>query len=380
MNSFEKDSIEIVKAALFDTVPTVSDDYDFNKLFAYASEFGLTSLFYYGSTKIVRFANFPQKREILMGVCKDIAMNKVQTEVIESLAQAFKKHDIHFCFLKGYELKQLYRKPEMRPMADCDILISPHDYKKAMQVMKDENFVFFHKSNHDTSWIKDKKVLVELHNRLNDPFFEKECAILDNVEKYVCDDRLCPEFSFIYQIEHFSKHAFTGSALLKHMLDIYLYLNNHKNMDMSFVENELNKLKLSDFYRTVCRTLSVWFDGEISDESTDKLTDLIFISRAERKVRYKISEYINEDNSAKANTWLKRLFLPYRHMKLHYPTLEKYPILLPAFWIIRLAKFLFSSRGITQKMDTVRCTVDYNYNEYKDEMKTIGLYEKYKNI
>ena len=44
------------------------------------------------------------------------------------------------------------------------------------------------------------------------------------------------------------------------MVDIWLYNKAYPNMDCEYIEKELKKLKLYDFYLNVCETLKVWFE------------------------------------------------------------------------------------------------------------------------
>ena len=68
-------------------------------------------------------------------------------------------------FLKGCNLKRLYPQPELRLMADADILIRMEQYDQIKSVMQSLGFACERESDHEFIW-RTKGLYLELHKRL----------------------------------------------------------------------------------------------------------------------------------------------------------------------------------------------------------------------
>ena len=158
-------------------------------------------------------------------------------------------------------------------------------------------------------------------------------------------------------------------------------------MDKDYIRGELAKMGLDEFYDNVQRTIAVWFDGAPADQITDHLTDRLFntavfgsqengsISEAYRKTKNASAD--GKEGNAKAALFSRRFhlfFLPYSDMKMKYPVLVGWPILLPLFWIIRGFDILFNHRDkIQQEKDMDNQLSGENIAAFRQEMNYVGL-------
>ena len=77
----------------------------------------------------------------------------------------------------------------------------------------------------------------------------------------------------------------------------------------------------------------------------------------------------------KLNSKLAAVFLPYKRMKAQFPTLEKLPILLPYYWLIRIIHFLKGDMHKIRRMLDYRDVNETDYEEMKRFFEAGGILE-----
>ena len=86
----------------------------------------------------------------------------------EHVMQALSDAGFSVIALKGWELRKLYPNPNMRQMADLDILVCPYEFDKIKIVMGQMGFL----PGKETAWKHDsfrkQYIHVEMHKRLTD--------------------------------------------------------------------------------------------------------------------------------------------------------------------------------------------------------------------
>lgn len=143
----------------------------------------------------------------------------------------------------------------------------------------------------------------------------------------------------------------------------------------------MEKLQLYSFYQNVVATLAVWFEGAKETEISEFITDFIFNSGVygthETRIlagTYRQSKSIENIKSIRIINTVKVVFLPYSHMKKKYPTLIKFPFLLPLFWIVRAFDvLLFKRKQISTQIEDFKATNGKNISDYGNALKFVGL-------
>jgi hypothetical protein len=72
---------------------------------------------------------------------------------------------------------------------------------------------------------------------------------------------------------------------------------------------------------------------------------------------------------------IERVFMPYKLMAIQYPVLEKAPVLLPLFWIVRGVQILFGGRGrkAVSELITAGKMADGRLEEIRTLRSRLGL-------
>lgn len=259
--------------------------------------------------------------------------------------------------LKGAILKDLYPRQEMRQMADNDILFDA-EYEAAVKdyfVREGYEVISYAKGNHDVyekepiyNFEMHTSLFGEAHNEVWAEYYKDIQSKLnksDNHFQYSFTD----EDFYIYFIVHAFKHFDGCGTGIRYFVDSYVY-QNAKELDLGYIEGELDKLGVLAFEKTF-RSISkkIFGKGEdvsqLSGEEYSMLCDSMFagtygnLQSGIGKKLHKIQG--NEDRitkNTKAKYIIGRLFPPMSYYKAYYPFIYKTRIFIPFFVIFRMVR------------------------------------------
>lgn len=325
------------------------------------------------------------KKQFEKKIFERLAVSTNQNNELVKIFNIFEKKNIDYMPLKGTILQDLYPEKDMRTMADADILIKNTQYDEARQILSDLDYEFVSESDHEFNYIKKPFMHIELHKYLipsyNEDLFgyfgdgwKRAKKSKDGSPRY----ELSKEDNFIYLIAHFAKHYRDSGIGIKGVIDLWIYLEKYPDMDMDCIYTELEKLNLKEFYENLLKLLKVWFaDGEM-DEITSMMTLFIINSSTFGTVKNHMSAKSIRENKniedAEKFKYLRHIFPNIKKMKLIFPILDKFPVLLPFFWAYRVVRLVLFRRD---KIKTLKQGVDsINLDtvlEYDRHMKLVGI-------
>lgn len=391
MNGQQIGITALVKSALTGEKANVSEKFDWKNALNTAKMHQIVPLIYYGITysEIEAPKDIFAETENITYQC--IAVNHNQLYELEKLYRAFEESGIEYMPLKGAVMKCLYPKPEMRTMGDADILIKPLQYEKIRRTMQGLGFREILESDHELVWDK-KTIHIELHKRLI-PSYNKDYyayygegwsfARPENKSRF----KLSDEDTFIYIFTHYAKHYRDGGIGIRHITDLYVFTTAHSELDYVYIEKELEKLQLLEFYKNTKHTLDVWFGGETPDNMSDFITAKIFGSGSYGAYDTRLLAVAVKTSGSDGNevhvvlSILKnKAFPPYRFMVSRYKCLEKHPALLPLMWFVRFLQMpFFLHRGsIKRNVEETKITAPDKVIAYRDELEAVGLKYNFK--
>lgn len=386
MNELENQIIRIIKRAVNCSDEMLDDGMQWEQIFKIGKLHGIIPILCEG---ILEAAVDKKIKDIFLNeYMPQAVVHFNQMNKLDLITKAFEENGIDYMLLKGKRLKELYPKPEMRSMADLDILIKLEQYNRIENCLLQLGLTRTGESDHEIIWSDGKFVSIELHKRLiptYNPDFDGYFGLgWDRAAKVSPDKHiyeLSTEDEFVFIFAHFAKHYRDGGIGIRHMLDIYLFEKAHKDMDWQYVESELAGLGLLEFYKNVARTLEVWFAAQAATEVTDLITDTVFKSGAYGSAQAaEASRAVKMANAGK-NTFrgrikfiLKTAFPPIEVIKGKYPVAQKLPFLLPVFWAVRMIKGVLFKRktfkGVTSQFASIN---DKTVSSYRAELDKVGL-------
>lgn len=292
------------------------------------------------------------------------AREAVQYFALEELSNAFEKEGIAFAPLKGIWMKQFYPEPELRMMADLDILFRPEQEEAVDRILVSQGYELDHRDNHHYVYFRKPFMNIEMHHCLftygekGADYYKDVWARLRLQEGKAYSFRFSWEDYYIFMLMHFAKHCRSGGSGIRSIVDLWLFLEKmSEKLDWDNITGELGKLQLTDFERHMKKLSSVWFREEPSDEFYNNLTEFligsgVYGTRENSRIYAVIEKNGNRRTMARGKFFirLKYIFPSYRDMCLQYAYLERYPWLLPAAWIRRILRTVFRRKGTAAKV------------------------------
>ena len=189
------------------------------------------------------------------------------------------------------------------------------------------------------------------------------------------------EDEFIYILTHFAKHYRDGGIGIKHLLDLWVFLNTYKNLDNEYLEKNLKEIKLYKFYQNILSVLDNWFNNGEETEITRIITEVVFTNGSfGTEKNHIISSALRESKERKTTAGarvshiLAVSFPNLKVMELKYPILKKAPVLLPFLWIHRgFTAFIFRRHNVAKQMDILQQINGDEISDYKAQLNFVGL-------
>ncbi len=289
------------------------------------------------------FLNSPEllsqySREEVRVVYRYEQMQYAYRQICDTLDQA----NISYIPLKGSVIRPYYPNASMRTSCDIDILVKEADLDHATDALVEKGFRYDEKYYHDVSLFSPNNIHLELHFSILE-----NTEGLDEILKLAWDYaepagancyRFTQEFFLFHMFSHMSYHFLSGGCGIKSLMDVWV-MKYKMGITYELAETLLKKAGIYKFAREITSLADRCFSGGPRDDFSDFLLSYILNGGV-----YGTSENKIAVTKAKSNSTviygLKRAFLPHKTMKIFYPVLNDFPILLPFCWLARISKVL----------------------------------------
>lgn len=384
MDVLQQGIVTLIRSGLTGEKRTLPEAFDLEQAYPRIVHHQIQPICYLGAVSCGVDKQLPVMQQLFRGYCRCLVHNEGQMAVVQRVCAGFDEGGIDYMLLKGCNLKRLYPQPELRLMADADILIRMDQYDRIRPILLELGLQEDRESDHELIW-SNAALQLELHKRLipsgNRDYFRYfgdgwDLANIQNGNQY----SMTPEDEYIYLFTHFAKHYRDGGIGFRHAVDLWVY-RKAKALDETYIAAELKKLHLLEFEQNVRRMLAVWFEDAEPDEKSRFITNVIFGSGAWGQHLNHIlaatareSKDTNNLFAARVKRLWKLTFLPYWQMKQKYPVLVRWPVLLPVFWVVRAVDILVFTKGKMQRHGReFLYTSAKNTETYQRALNYVGL-------
>ena len=275
-------------------------------------------------------------------------------------------------------LKDWYPKFGMREMADNDILFDATKRKEVKAIFQGRGYTVkgYNKSNHDEYEkppIYNFEMHVELYYKIYDTFNEKYA----DVKQRLLPDaevpyrfHFTPEDFYVFVITHAYKHYSSSGTGVRTLADIYIM--NQKlggTLNWEYVDSELQGLGIFSYERESRELAQKLFgsaelptEANLSEAEQQMLAYYLGASTygtIENRTLNKMRKLQPDGGVITAHTkrkyLLSRIFPGREWCEAYAPTVYKYPVLLPFFWVWRLAVKGVKRRNIAkQELEAIK--------------------------
>lgn len=290
------------------------------------------------------------------------------------LYQFLSKKGLDPIVMKGIICRDLYLKPELRPSTDEDLLIPEAEFSKyhnafieygLRPAMPQLDFA----QEHEIPY-RNSQVYIELHKKPFPPeskaygdlnrFFMDVWEHKTTVEIYgVPITTMDNTYHLFFLLCHAYKHFMNCGIGIRIVSDIVLYSMKYiDQIEWDKIAKQCRDIKAYDFIAALYKIgekylfpetfpemlVYVWNTADVNEKALlkDILTGGLYGTSSEDRLHSSnLTLYAvqNEKTGRQSSTLLMTVFPSYNKMKKRYSWLRKYPMLLPAAWLHRIASY-----------------------------------------
>lgn len=385
MNVTYQGILVLLRSAITGEKLTLPEEFDLAAAYGDIRRHQLVPLAYEGALNCGMPGGQTVMAKLRDGYCQCLMRMTGQIQAVDRVLNAFERSGVDYLPLKGCNLYGLYPKPELRIMADADVLIREAQREKIVPVMKALGFRESEESDHELNWESDA-LYMELHKRVV-PTYDKDYYAYfgdgwDRAKHTAgCRYDLSPEDTYIFLFTHFAKHYRDGGVGVRQALDLWVYRRANAQLDMEYIHNELSTLHLDRFHENMVCLLGYWFQNEEGNETSEFLGEYIFKSGVWGDVQShylaqeaKVQKGASSFASGKIKSILRVIFPSREYAQVSYPVLRKWPILLPGVWVvIWLRTLLFRRDALKRRKQQFTSVTSETLAAYRRAMVFVGM-------
>lgn len=366
MDINKKIFFEILSSYINEIPLECNNEVNWNSIFRIANNHSLSGIIYITL----------QKQSNILNISKDLLekekinyftqlQNSINQEYeMEKIIKELSLKSIPHVLMKGYIIKNLYPNPDLRTMGDVDFLVKDKDIDKVHEVLLSLGYIHVKTVRKVRNYSKVGMNL-EVHTSI---FYDKISENVDYEEYFnkAWDNVILKEgnftyeftleYHFIFLIAHLAKHFYNEGCGVRMFLDIAIYLKQYKDkIDWDYFCNELDKIKLEKFTKSVFTLCNFWFGVEfkekvyLEESFLENITEYVINSGTFGKTveNDMLNRYRREMENSKTNTNLSMIFPSVDVLANEFSYLKKYKFLYPIAWINRTFRLVTRRKKIT---------------------------------
>lgn len=297
---------------------------------------------------------------------------------LEQTCRLLEQAQLPFIPLKGAVLRKLYPQPWMRTSCDIDILVK--DIDRAASVLTENGYTNKGKGSHDIIFVSPGGVTIELHFLLIETD-KRVDAVLQRVWDYAqpkmpgsCHYVMQDEMFYFYHMAHMAKHFSMAGCGMRFFVDTWLLDTTDHDPEARIELLERGGLRA--FAENASKLSRAWLGDGTMDPLLEQMQTFVLqggtLGSNGNQVRVQKAR-----STGKTGFLLYRIFMPYSSMRLKYPVLKNWPVLLPAFWVLRWLQLLFKAskrKNALQEMKMNQQLDSQSIQDTKWMLRELGLY------
>ncbi|WP_051671506.1 nucleotidyltransferase family protein [Oribacterium sp. P6A1] len=312
-------------------------------------------------------------------------------------------HKITATVLESSATRRLYRIPESASNSPLRLLLSEKDYSLAKGFLVDLGYLTDHFYPKFGEHMRaGNGFMVEIYYKL--PFITKnyqkcmtslmERAYIDRTFNSMHTFSL--ESSFVFRMAEVCYNYCENALTVRKLLDVFLFYHQFKGkMNQNFIWTRFKEFKIDVLVQCMIHIAAMWFgskaddildlaieDGEVYDGVESRIltsgvigTEMVpqansLRNEIQKELEKEKREEEKELRKKQRDEYWKRVkqqilwvFPEYKYMISLYPSLEKFPFLLPLYWIFR---------GIRMIKASLKVQFDSGRDKNDDKAKASG--------
>ena len=372
--------VSVIKSNIAGDIYTFSENTDFQKLFKLAQNHRVTAMVAPSVMKC-DFADSQIKnifaKELFKASARFTAQEKERCELSEELSQ----RNIRHCFLKGYKVNAFYDNPDSRYMLDMDLYVEKEKYSQAEAILINRGYEkTSNEDDKDAGYLKKPFLIVELHKELKYEYDKGYEYYKGAFERMYCKNGtemlMTNEDFYVYILSHTAHHFATGGTGIKSIIDHFYLTKKLKPLcDSQTLQDNLSMTGLERFAEQLDSLSEFWFGKGECTPFVEEISEYIILSGV---FGNEVNSYLGgisrgEYDRNKNSYFIRRILPPLETMRIRYGVLNKFPVLLPLFWVIRIAQALINPKAVSGEAKTVLSVDEAQKKDYEAFIGKMGL-------
>lgn len=303
--------------------------------------------------------------------CRDkaVIVHFNQIHARNEIVSGFEQMGIRFLEVQGTKIKGLYPQPEWRTMSDIDFIIDFDNLLKGQDILQSLGYECKVINGVEVNGFRAPNIHVEIHTE----YFPRNAEYHTTMRPPFSSVEDAGEYSlsefYLYNMLHIAKHYFASGCGIRRILDAYyLNLNYGEVIDKDYVQSVLEKTNAGGFLNELGTLADRWFGredrpGNRSDMERYILGSGLHGTRANtlnnrmRSAREKHGRFYRMKH-----IFSRTLGTP-EGLRKRYPVLNRWKILYPFCWLLRLFSGLLPrKRKRFRKEMRALASVDNHYD------------------
>ncbi|MBQ8308206.1 MAG: nucleotidyltransferase family protein [Clostridia bacterium] len=287
---------------------------------------------------------------------------------LKQLREVLEAAKVPFLPLKGSVLRAFYPEPWMRTSCDIDIYVRECDLEKAAAVIEEKlHYRNDGKTPHDIQMFSENGIHLELHFDLIEESVSPaivnvltgmwESTLPVKEGKY--ERKMTNEMFYFYHIAHTAKHFKIGGCGIRPFIDFWI-MENKFALDREKMSELLVAGKMRAFAEHAKALCEAWLEGKEHTPLSLKMETYILQGGVYGNFENTVS--MRSTKKGKIRYLLSRIFMPYKELKVRYPSLSKCPILYPFYLVRRWCNLIFVKGRAKNSIRELNLVVARNEN------------------
>lgn len=274
---------------------------------------------------------------------------------VERIMLAFDRNEIHCMLFGAYIMRSYYPIKEMQMLSAIEIFIEEEQleeiefllerigYEKSEEIVRIGHK--YKKGSDSTIILRNYAKITGKKKKYKKKLLRKVPTVIGHSYIHQWDRNAF----YVHLIQELVDYYAEGEINVRHVLDYWNYYKQVSDtLNWNYIEEELNKLQLLKFATYIRQLAHIWFDGQIATEDQEiyyNMEQYILTKGANGRAISKEFLPLIQVEEKKERVWEQKKRRKERHqwkfprkeyMKELFPILNKYPMLLPIFWLYRL--------------------------------------------
>lgn len=330
--------LHLAKCSLNDEQPMEKPEkVSFEELFSFAKKQKATNLLWYSIEKLNNKPDLDLYQSWYSDYGYNLQITAYQEMEAKNLNHLFASNGYKSIALNGCQIRPYYKYPDMRYMADIDLLVNTKDKHSIKEMMLSDDFEIASSNVYK----RDNGVVCEIQHT----FMKNDNPYCEHFN--VDYNELTLQDLYYYTVGGIVDKLYSKGIGFKQIVDIYVLWTSMTKEQQFKINSRLLTAGLNDFNVKLVKVAEIWFGDREDDGETLALQDYLLDNSKSYK---EAVDFIRNENISPNEEHSSKLLPSSNELFIRFNVKNRIPALLPFLWVIYIILLPFSKKQKTEKV------------------------------